>query len=238
MFDGLIITALAVGFVLGLKHALDPDHVVAVSTIVSESKSLRRSSLVGTLWGLGHAFSLLVVGLAVIVLKLNLNERVAAWMEFAVAVMLVALGIKAVATALRGWKLHLHKHEHGGRPHVHLHLHKPDEVETHQHRHLLGLGTRPFLVGMAHGLAGSAALMILVVATIPSAVVGLIYIAVFGVGSVGGMLLMSSIVSLPFLLTARRLSVVSRVLQVSVGVFSVGFGIYLLSQYGELFGVR
>jgi len=238
MFDGVIITALAIGFVLGLKHALDPDHVVAVSTIVSQSKSLRRSSLVGTFWGLGHTFSLLVVGLAVIVLKLNLNERVAAWMEFAVAVMLVALGVKAVATALRGWKLHLHKHEHGGRPHVHLHLHKPDEVETHQHFHLLGLGTRPFLVGMVHGLAGSAALMILVVATIPSAVVGLIYIAVFGVGSVGGMLLMSSIVSLPFLLTARRLSVVSRVLQVSVGVFSVGFGIYLLSQYGDLFGVR
>jgi len=238
MFDGVIITALAVGFVLGLKHALDPDHVVAVSTIVSEYKSLRRSSLVGTFWGLGHTFSLLLVGLAVIVLKLNINERVAAWMEFTIAVMLVTLGVKAVATALRGWKLHLHKHEHGGRPHVHLHLHKPDEVETHQHRHLLDLGTRPFFVGMVHGLAGSAALMILVVATIPSAVAGLIYIAVFGVGSVGGMLLMSSIVSLPFLLTARRLSVVSRVLQVSVGVFSVGFGIYLLSQYGQLFGVR
>jgi sulfite exporter TauE/SafE len=238
MFDGVIITALAVGFVLGLKHALDPDHVVAVSTIVSESRSLRRSSLVGTFWGLGHTFSLLVVGLAVIVLKLNLNERIAAWMEFAVAVMLVALGVKAVATALRGWKLHLHKHEHGGRPHVHLHLHNPDEAETHQHRHLLGLGTRPFLVGMVHGLAGSAALMILVVATIPSAVAGLIYIAVFGAGSVGGMLLMSSVVSLPFLFTARRLSVVSRVLQVSVGVFSVGFGIYLLAQYGDLFGVR
>ena len=237
MFDGVIITALAVGFVLGLKHALDPDHVVAVSTIVSECKSLRRSSLVGTFWGLGHTFSLLVVGLAVIVLKLNLNERVAAWMEFAVAVMLVALGVKAVATALRGWKLHLHKHEHGGRPHVHLHLHKPDEAETHQHRHLLGLGTRPFLVGMVHGLAGSAPLMILVVATIPSAVAGLIYIAVFGVGSVGGMLLMSSIVSLPFLLGARRLGVVSRVLQVSVGVFSVGFGIYLLSHYGQLLGM-
>ena len=237
MFDGVIITALAVGFVLGLKHALDPDHVVAVSTIVSEYKSLRRSSLVGTFWGLGHTFSLLVVGLAVIVLKLNLNERVAVWMEFAVAVMLVALGVKAVATALRGWKLHLHKHEHGGRPHVHLHLHKPDEPETHQHRHLLSLGTRPFFVGMVHGLAGSAALMILVVATIPSAVAGLIYIAVFGAGSVGGMLLMSSIVSLPFLFTARRLSVVSGVLQVSVGVFSVGFGIYLLSQYGQLLGM-
>jgi len=211
MFDGMLITALAVGFVLGLRHALDPDHIVAVSTIVSECKSLRRSSLVGTFWGLGHTFSLLVVGLLVIALKLNLTERVAAWMEFAVAVMLVALGMKAVATALRGWKLHAHKHEHGGPPHLHLHVHKPGEAEDHRHRHILGLGTRPFLVGMVHGLAGSAALMILVVATIPSAVAGLIYIAVFGVGG--------------------------RVLQMLIGMFSVGFGIYLMSKYGQLFGM-
>jgi ABC-type nickel/cobalt efflux system permease component RcnA len=237
MFDGMLITALAVGFVLGLRHALDPDHIVAVSTIVSECKSLRRSSLVGTFWGLGHTFSLLVVGLLVIALKLNLTERVAAWMEFAVAVMLVALGMKAVATALRGWKLHAHKHEHGGPPHLHLHVHKPGEAEDHRHRHILGLGTRPFLVGMVHGLAGSAALMILVVATIPSAVAGLIYIAVFGVGSVGGMLLMSSVISLPFLLTGGRLGVVGRVLQMLIGMFSVGFGIYLMSQYGQLFGM-
>ena len=237
MFDGMLITALAVGFVLGLRHALDPDHIVAVSTIVSECKSLRRSSLVGTFWGLGHTFSLLVVGLGVIALKLNLTERVAAWMEFAVAVMLVGLGVKAVATALRGWKLHAHKHQHGGPPHVHLHVHKPGGAENHQHRHILGLGTKPFLVGMVHGLAGSAALMILVVATIPSAVAGLIYIAVFGVGSVGGMLLMSSVISLPFLLTGGRLSVVGRVLQMLVGMFSMGFGIYLMSQYGQLFGM-
>ena len=237
MFDGMIITALAVGFVLGLRHALDPDHVVAVSTIVSECKSFRRSSLVGTFWGLGHTFSLLIVGVAVIALKLNLTERITALLEFGVAVMLVGLGVKALVSSLRGWKLHAHKHEHGGPPHVHLHVHRPGEAEVHQHRHILGLGIKPFLVGMVHGLAGSGALMILVVATIPSAVAGFVYIAVFGVGSVGGMLLMSSIISLPFLLTAGRLSVVGRVLQVLVGVFSVGFGIYLMTQYGQLFGM-
>lgn len=237
MFDGMIITALAVGFVLGLRHALDPDHVVAVSTIVSECKSLRRSSLVGTFWGLGHTFSLLIVGVAVIALKLTLTERVTAWMEFGVAVMLVGLGVKALVSSLRGWKLHAHKHEHGGPPHVHLHVHRPGEAEVHQHRHVLGLGIKPFLVGMVHGLAGSGTLVILVVATIPSAVAGLVYIAVFGVGSVGGMLLMSSIISLPFLLTAGRLSIVGRALQVLVGVFSVGFGIYLMMQYGQLFGM-
>lgn len=125
MFDGMILTAIGVGFVLGLRHALDPDHIVAVSTIVSECKSFRRSSLVGTFWGLGHTLSLLLVGVAVVSFKLNLSERVAAWMEFAVALMLVVLGINAVVNAIRGWKLHVHTHEHDGQKHVHLHVHRP-----------------------------------------------------------------------------------------------------------------
>lgn len=232
MFDGMVITALSVGFVLGLRHALDPDHIVAVSTIVSECKSLRRSSLVGTFWGLGHTLSLLVVGLAVVSFKLNLSERVAVWLEFVVALMLVALGAKALVTAVRGWKLHAHTHEHDGQKHVHLHIHRPGEAGTHQHRHILGLGMRPFLVGMVHGFAGSAGLMLLVLATIPSAIVGMLYIVVFGVGSIGGMILMSSAISLPFLLIARRLSLFGRVLQASVGVVSLGFGLYLIWHYG------
>jgi high-affinity nickel permease len=237
-FDGTLIPALGVGFILGLRHALDPDHLVAVSTVVSECKSWRRSSLVGTFWGLGHTLSLFVVGGAVIALKLNISERVSVLMEFAVAVMLVGLGVNAVAKAMRGWKVHAHKHEHDGNRHVHLHLHRPGEADVHKHRHILGSGIRPFLVGMVHGLAGSAGLVLLAVATVPSAIVGLVYILVFGIGSVGGMIVMSSLISLPFLLVGRRLNMFSRVLQVSVGVLSIGFGIYLMWQYGELFGVR
>ena len=232
MFDGMIITALAVGFVLGLRHALDPDHIVAVSTILSECKSLRRSSLVGTFWGLGHTFSLLLVGVAVVSFKLNLSERVAAWLEFVVALMLVALGVKAVVTAVRGWKLHAHAHEHDGQKHVHLHVHRPGQAAIHRHRHILGVGMRPFIVGMVHGLAGSAGLMLLVLATIPSAIVGMLYIAVFGVGSIGGMFLMSTLISLPFLLVGRRLSLFGKVLQAAVGVVSLAFGLYLIWQYG------
>ena len=232
MFNGMVITALSVGFVLGLRHALDPDHIVAVSTIVSECKSLKRSSLVGTFWGLGHTLSLLLVGLAVVSFKLNLSERVAGWLEFIVAIMLVALGIRALVTALRGWKLHAHTHEHDGQKHVHLHVHRPGEASIHSHRHILGVGIRPFIVGMVHGLAGSAGLMLLVLATIPSAIVGMLYIAVFGVGSIGGMILMSSVISLPFLLIGRRLSLLGTVLQAAVGVLSLGFGLYLVWQYG------
>jgi len=232
MSKGTLIGLLGLGLILGLRHALDPDHIAAVSTIVSESRSVRRSSLIGTCWGLGHTMSLLVAGVLVIALKIQISDRLALWMEFAVALMLILLGLKAVLKPLRGWRIHVHQHAHGGSSHSHVHLHRPSEEHAHQHRHLIRSGARPFLVGMVHGMAGSAALMILVLATIPSALAGLIYIAVFGLGSVGGMLIMSSLISLPFILTRQRFNVLSQGLQVAVGLFSLGFGLFLSWQYG------
>ena len=232
MSNGTLIGLLGLGLILGLRHALDPDHIAAVSTIVSESRSVRRSSLIGTFWGLGHTMSLFIAGVLVIALKVQISDRVALWMEFAVALMLILLGLKAVLKPLRGWRIHVHQHAHGGSSHSHVHLHRPSEEHAHQHRHLIRSGARPFLVGMVHGMAGSAALMILVLATIPSALAGLIYIAVFGLGSVGGMLIMSSLISLPFILTRQRFNVLSQGLQVAVGLFSLGFGLFLSWQYG------
>ena len=231
MSKGTLIGLLGLGLILGLRHALDPDHIAAVSTIVSESRSVRRSSLIGTCWGLGHTMSLLVAGVLVIALKIQISDRLALWMEFAVALMLILLGLKAVLKPLRGWRIHVHQHAHGGSSHSHAHLHRPSEEHAHQHRHLIRSGARPFLVGMVHGMAGSAALMILVLATIPSALAGLIYIAVFGLGSVGGMLIMSSLISLPFILTRQRFNVLSQGLQVAVGLFSLSFGLFLTWQY-------
>ncbi len=231
MSNGTLIGLLGLGLILGLRHALDPDHIAAVSTIVSESRSVRRSSLIGTCWGLGHTMSLLIAGIVVIALKVQISDRIALWMEFVVALMLILLGLKAMLKPLRGWRIHVHQHAHGGSSHSHLHLHRPTEEHAHQHRHLLRSGARPFLVGMVHGMAGSAALMILVLATIPSAVAGLIYIAVFGLGSVGGMLIMSSLISLPFILTRKRFNFLSEGLQVAVGLFSLSFGLFLTWQY-------
>jgi len=230
--NGMFLSVLGLGFVLGLKHALDPDHMVAVSTIVSESKSVKRSSLVGMFWGVGHTMSLLCAGIVVIALKVQISERVALWMEFAVALMLIFLGLKATLRSLGGWKLHRHRHTHDGSTHAHLHLHREGDEQAHRHRHLIGVGARPFFVGMVHGMAGSAALTLLVLATIPSALAGLIYIAVFGLGSVGGMLIMSSLISLPFVLTRKRFNVLSEGLQVAVGLFSLSFGLFLTWQYG------
>src|SRR5437660_8754852 len=203
MSKGSLMCLVVLGLLRCLRHALDPDHIAAVSTIVSESRSVRRSSLIGTFWGLGHTMSLLIAGVLVIALKVRISDRVALWMEFAVALMLILLGLKAMLKPLRGWRIHVHQHVHDGGSHSHVHLHRPSEEHAHKHRHLIRSGARPFLVGMVHGMAGSAALMILVLATIPSALAGLIYIAVFGIGSVGGILIMGSLISLPFMFTLQ-----------------------------------
>ncbi|HJQ67570.1 MAG TPA: sulfite exporter TauE/SafE family protein [Blastocatellia bacterium] len=229
--DASVWAALTLGFSLGLRHALDPDHLVAVTTIVSEHKSLARSSLVGTFWGLGHTASLLIIGLVVILLRSSIPDRVALWMEMCVAVMLIALGVNVLWRVARdrGIKVHTHAHAHDGKPahqHVHFHSHS-----SHDHRHkILRLGRRPFVVGMVHGVAGSAALTLGVLATIPSITVGLIYIAVFGLGSIGGMLLMSAVVGAPFAITARRFSKINGGIRLAAGLLSVAFGFMLAWQ--------
>lgn len=231
MTNETLMSALSLGLILGLRHAFDPDHIAAVSTIVSEAKSVRRSSIVGTSWGLGHAMSLFIAGVLVIALKVQISDRVALWMEFAVALMLVLLGVKALLRSFRGWKLHVHRHTHGGHSHIHAHLHRLDTDHVHSHRHLIRSGAQPFAVGLVHGLAGSSGLMILVLATIPSAVGGLIYIVVFGLGSIGGMLLMSCLISLPFVF-GKRFTALGETMQLIVGLSSTAFGLFLALQIG------
>lgn len=226
--DASIAVALTVGFVRGLQHALDPDHLVAVSTIVSEHKSLARYSLIGTFWGLGHTASLLAIGVVILLFRASIPENVALWLEIPVALMLIALGIGATWRVVleRGWRIHRHTHSHeDGALHTHIHLHTREE-HTHQHR-LFRIGRRPFVIGMVHGVAGSAALTLAVVTTIPSLAVGLVYIALFGIGSIGGMLLMSAMIGLPFAVTARRFSAVNGGIRLFAGGFSILFGLIL-----------
>jgi len=226
--DTSIGAALTLGFVLGLRHALDPDHLVAVSTIVSEHKSIARSSLVGTFWGLGHTASLLGIGVVILLLRASIPAHFEPWMEAPVAAMLIVLGVSATWRAFRerGWQVHTHTHSHEDRaPHTHVHLHAH---EQHDHKHrLFRMGRKPFLVGLVHGVAGSAALTLAVLTTIPSVALGLLYITVFGIGSIGGMLLMSAMIGLPFAVTARRFSVVNGGIRLFAGVFSVLFGLLL-----------
>ncbi|MEK6324139.1 MAG: urease accessory protein UreH [Acidobacteriota bacterium] len=227
--DSRITAVLTFGFILGLRHALDPDHLVAISTIVSEHKSVARSSLVGTFWGLGHSASLLAIGVVLLLLRASIPETITLWMEVPVAGMLIALGVTATWQAMRerGLRIHTHTHAHeeAAPPHKHLHLHARDE-HSHQHR-LIRIGRRPFILGMVHGIAGSAAITLAVLTTIPSVALGLVYIAVFGIGSIGGMLLMSAIIGLPFAVTARRFSIVNGGIRLFAGLFSILFGLVL-----------
>ncbi|MFL6285769.1 MAG: urease accessory protein [Pyrinomonadaceae bacterium] len=228
---------LAFGFVLGLKHAVEADHLAAVSAIVSERKSLWASSLVGGLWGLGHTLALLVAGVVVILFHFRVGERIERALEFAVGLMLIALGANALRRLARGGRLHLHTHRHGGRNHIHPHIHdSAPEPDPHTH-HGLRLGPRPLLVGMVHGLAGSAALTLLVLSTISSPVVGLLYLVIFGVGSAGGMMLMSALFGLPVYLTAARFTRAHLAVRGLAGLFSLCLGLFTVYRIGFVDGL-
>ena len=229
---------LGLGLVYGLKHATEVDHVVAVSTIVSEHRDILRSALVGGLWGVGHTASLIVTGTIVLALRIAIPDGVSNWLEFCVALMIIGLGASALTRALRRrTDVHIHQHSHDRVSHVHIHFHERgaahtvEKVASHPHA-ISRIGFKPLLVGAMHGLAGSAALTLLVLTQIESTALGLLYLAVFGLGSILGMLLMSGLIGLPFALSARRLSGVNYGLQTVAGALSIAFGLWYAYRVG------
>lgn len=225
-----VLTILGVGLILGLKHAMEVDHVVAVSTIVSQHRNVWRSALVGALWGIGHTASLLVIGVIVLSLRIVIPETVSTWLEFGVALMIIGLGAMALWRSLRQKEhIHAHEHSHDGVSHVHIHFHEPEtrHQQERQHSHAVSaVGLKPVLIGTVHGLAGSGALTLLVLAQTSSALVGFLYLAIFGVGSIFGMILMSGLIGLPFALTAKNVDKFHRHLQTAAAVLSIAFGLW------------
>lgn len=219
-------SVLVIGFVLGLQHATEADHLAAVSTIVSEKKNLFTASLVGGLWGVGHTISLFVVGAFVVSLKFQISESVEAKLEACVGAMLILLGANALRKLFQASKVHVHSHEHDGSRHVHIHTHESGANETSHHR----LSPRSVIIGMVHGLAGSAALMLLVVPTISSSLIALLYILIFGIGSIGGMMAMSFLIGLPFHFTAGRFDVLNKGIRLVAGVFSFCLGLSIVYE--------
>ena len=223
--NGSLLGTLALGFVLGLKHALDADHLVAVSTIVGRERSVWKSSLVGAVWGMGHTASLFAAAVGVILLRLTISPRTAATMELGVGLMLIVLGLDLVRRVLRGEiAIHAHDHAHEGKDHAHFHVHAPGLAANESGHH--GVGKRPFLVGLVHGLAGSAALMLFVLTTITSPWLGVLYVLIFGAGTIGGMLVMSTILGLPFALAHRVFQGITGKIQFAAGIGSLGFGVF------------
>jgi len=229
----LLWSAAVLGFVLGLRHALDPDHVVAVSTIVTGEPDWRRSSLIGSFWGLGHAVSLLTLGGVIVALRLRLTEVMASRLEVIVAVMLVGLGFYAIRSARAGFRLHAHPHDHDGLGdvHVHLHAHPPHRPPVHRHTHVLKFGLRPFAIGLVHGVAGSGGLALLVMATAKSTAEGLLYMAALALGAFVGMGILSGLMTLPISALRARYETLHLRFQYLSGICSVAFGVWLFAEH-------
>lgn len=226
---------MTIGLLLGMEHALDADHVVAVSTIVSESRSLRRSLVIGVVWGIGHTATLLLVGLVVLLFGIAVPPWAALSAEFLVGLILILLGIQ-ILWKYKKKRIHAHVHRHSDELHIHFHAHEAtdahthDEPDAHAHEHQGPHVRKPLFVGMVHGLAGSAALLVLVLSTIRSPLTGVLYILTFGLGSIVGMLTVSALIGLPFLLTRGRFERLHGGARVLAGLLSIGIGCSTMLQ--------
>ena len=234
---GLLI-ALAIGLGFGFIHAFEPDHMVAVSTIVGRYRNPFRSFWIGISWGLGHTTTLLIIGIVIIALKVSIPASLAPYFEGAVALMLIGLGVQVIYS-IRKSKVHQHipGHEGDDHSHSHSHSHADNPAGSTGDRDSKGIGrpffrTKSYVIGTVHGLAGSSALVLIVTASIPSPLTSLAFILLFGLGSVLSMGLVTIIISFPFVLTANRAPNLNRYIQLSFGVLSILLGFFLV--YGFL----
>jgi high-affinity nickel-transport protein len=261
-----LLSIIALGFFLGMRHATDPDHVIAVTTIVSRQRSIRHAALIGILWGLGHTITIFLVGSAIILFGVVIPPKLGLTMELSVGLMLILLGVLNLAGFTR-WitetftpqspdapghphlHSHAHTHQQGDFVHAHPHHHEP---ENHGHAEdatpvgwmdrifgQLGLyqAVRPLAVGLVHGLAGSAAVALLVLTTIRDPRWAIAYLLVFGVGTIAGMMLITAAIALPFKYSQSRFARLNRGLAVASGIISIAFGIFIVYQMGYVNGI-
>ncbi|HEX7195687.1 MAG TPA: high-affinity nickel-transport family protein [Candidatus Limnocylindria bacterium] len=231
------------GFLLGMRHATDADHVIAVTTILNRSRRFLDTTLIGALWGLGHTITVVIVGVLIIVFNVVIPPPVGLAMEFAVALMLIGLGILNLTGGLRSLTerltppapIHAHDHAHGGTSHGHLHGHgeQPGLVATFGRYQLI----RPVVVGLVHGLAGSAAVALLVLATIQDTGTALLYLVIFCVGVAAGMAVLTTVIGLPFMVSRRRSAQINRWLTIGSGLLSLAFGLLLAYEIGIVGGL-
>lgn len=204
---------LGAGFALGIRHALDADHVAAVSTLVGETRSVRRSTALGLWWGIGHTATLLVAGLLLLLFRVSIPARFTPFFELAVGAVLIALGIRAF------------RNRHGLAPHAHHFLHATTPPPPRFRN-----GTRSLALGVVHGLAGSASLTLLVLATVPSPLWGALYLLAFGLGSIASMVTASAVISIPFVLAPRHRSI-ALTLRTTTAVLSIALGVTMVGTF-------
>lgn len=219
---------LTLGFAIGMQHALEADHMAAVSSLVSGERSVRHMAFHGAVWGLGHTVILMVIGGAAVVLGLSLEPAFSNGLELCVGLMLILLGAHVIYRMARD-RVHFHVHRHhDGSTHFHVHSHKDERVtharSGHHHEHPDRSWIRPLMVGMMHGLAGTAAVVVLTAAAQTTPAMGLAYIGVFGIGSVVGMTAVTTVIAVPISMTAATLTHLNRALQVLIGIATIAVG--------------
>lgn len=219
-------------FLIGMSHALEADHVAAVSSMATRQTSVGQIMRTGAVWGLGHTLTLMAFAGAALVLGFAIHDTLAGWLEFTVGVMLVGLGGHIFYRLIRD-RVHFHLHKHqAAAPHFHAHSHAGEPLEHtrsgHDHDHA-AFPLRALLVGMMHGMAGSAALLVLSATTAPTMSSGFVYVIVFGVGSMLGMAALSVLIAVPIALSARFLTWAHRGLQMTTGLATIALG--LLTMY-------
>lgn len=224
---GELLSACSFGILLGMRHALEPDHLAAVSTLATRSPGRQAGALLGASWGLGHTLSLLVLGGGLVLLRRNVSPQAGAGFELLVAVLLLFLGVRAIGRALAEGQrgpitVHSHHFSDGGAGHAHVH----GGPASHVHLGRFTLSSQPLLIGLVHGVAGSGALTAMVLANLPTAATRLVYILLFGLGSVLGMALLSGLLGWPLSRLVRRPRLLRAVSAVS-GLGSAGYGLYL-----------
>jgi high-affinity nickel-transport protein len=243
------------GFFLGMRHATDPDHVIAVTTIITRQRRVSRAALTGMFWGIGHTLTIFLVGALIILFNVAIPARIGLSMEFSVGLMLAILGLMNVSSFSRALQrqhtgaehhelVHSHAHSHGDYVHTHPHAHSP---EAHPHdvsrtpvsvmdRIFGRMGfyqqIRPLVIGIVHGLAGSAAVALLVLTTIRDPRWAVAYLLIFGVGTIAGMMLITMSLASAFTFVSRRKLKFSRGLGLASGVLSLGFGLIIAYQMG------
>jgi hypothetical protein len=251
------LSILALGFFLGMRHATDSDHVVAVTTIVSRQRNIGGAALTGIFWGIGHSITLLVVGGAIILFGIVIPERLGMSLEFCVALMLILLGwlnLRAFrrsvdSVASTGLHVHEHIHQHGDYIHCHPHGHDPgahghsakdvptERLDRQFNRSAFYRAIRPIIVGIVHGLAGSAAVALLVLPIIRNPVWAMIYLLIFGIGTIAGMMMITAAIAAPITYSANRFRAFNRYVGAAAGVLSLMFGLFLVYQIGFVDGL-
>jgi len=231
-------TILFLGFLIGMRHALETDHVAAVAVLATRARSVRQALPLGIMWGLGHTLTLFAFGIAILLLGAEMPDGMATTLEGLVGVMLVLLGGDVMRRLIKE-RIHFHRHRHAtGTGHFHAHSHageKTHDANRHTHEHPATLPLRALGVGIMHGMAGSAALVLLSLQTVDSLSSGILYIVLFGLGSMAGMALLSAAMAVPMRYAARSMTWAYSGLTAVLGCFSVGLGAFTIYHAVQIF---